>query len=58
MEVCLQEIESYEARVHFSDLLRRVEKGEEFLVTVRGTPVASLTGVKREHLPRVKGVTH
>lgn len=36
------EIGSFEARTHFSDLLRRVSSGEEFLVTTRGKPVARL----------------
>lgn len=36
------EIGSFEARTHFSDLLRRVERGDEFLVTMRGRPVARL----------------
>ena len=48
----MEEIGAFEARTHFSDLLRRVEKGEEFLVTVRGRPVASLTAVKPEQMER------
>lgn len=36
-------IGSFEARTHFSDLLRRVENGgERFVLTVRGKPVAVL----------------
>ena len=36
-------IGSFEARTHFSDLLRRVENGgERFVLTVRGKPVAEL----------------
>lgn len=38
----MQEIGSYEARVHFGDVLRRVERGEEFLVTMHGRPVARI----------------
>lgn len=48
----MEEIGSFEARTHFSELLRRVEKGEEFLVTMRGAPVASLTGILPEHRNR------
>ena len=44
----MEEIGSFEARTHFSELLRRVQKGEEFIVTQRGRPVASLTSA----LPR------
>lgn len=51
----MEEIGSWEARTHFSELLRRVEKGEEFLVTMRGKPIASLTGVIRAH--RQRGIT-
>ena len=39
----MTEIGSFEARTHFSDVLRRVALGEEFVVTVRGKPVAHLT---------------
>jgi prevent-host-death family protein len=38
----MTEISSFEARTHFSDLLRRVSQGEQFMVTVRGKPVACL----------------
>lgn len=51
----MEEIGSWEARTHFSELLRRVEKGEEFLVTMRGKPIASLTGVISAH--RQRGIT-
>ena len=37
------EIASFEARTHFSDLLRRVAGGEDFIVTTKGKPVAYLT---------------
>lgn len=36
------EISAFEAKTHFSDLLRRVACGEQFLVTMRGKPVARL----------------
>ena len=39
----MEQIGAFEARTHFGDLLRRVEMGEEFLVTVRGRPAAMLT---------------
>lgn len=39
----MTEIASFEAKTHFSDLLRRVtRKGERFVVTVRGKPAAML----------------
>jgi prevent-host-death family protein len=42
-------IGSFEARTHFSDLLRRVESGgEHFVLTVRGKPVAVLGPVDTE----------
>ena len=42
-------IGSFEARTHFSDLLRRVENGgERFVLTVRGKPVAVLGPVTPE----------
>lgn len=36
-------IGSAEAKTHFSELLRRVSQGEEFIVTSRGRPAARLT---------------
>jgi prevent-host-death family protein len=39
----MTEIASFEAKSHFSELLRRVTReGEKFVVTVRGKPVAVL----------------
>ena len=39
----MTEIGSFEAKTHFSDLLRRVTRGgERFVVTIRGKPVAIL----------------
>ena len=51
----MEEIGSFKARTHFGELLRRVEKGEEFVVTMRGRPVASLTSVAPRHRPRTIG---
>jgi prevent-host-death family protein len=48
----MEEVGSYQARTNFSELLRRVENGEEFLVTMRGKPIASLTGVSSRQSPR------
>ena len=39
----MKEIGAFEAKTHFSKLLARVAKGEEFLITLRGKPVARLT---------------
>jgi prevent-host-death family protein len=45
------EVGSFEAKTHFSDLLRRVDRnGERFIVTVRGKPVASLGPVEKPKL--------
>ncbi len=46
------QIGAFEARTHFSELLRRVDNGEEFLVTVRGRPVASLTAAEPSQMGR------
>ncbi len=43
----MTEIASFEAKTHFSDLLRRVAReGERFVVTVRGKPAAMLCPVE------------
>jgi len=41
----MPEIGAYEAKVKFSELLRRVEKGERFVITRHGVPVAVLEPV-------------
>ncbi len=38
---------AYDAKTHFSDLLERVEAGEEITITRHGSPVARLVPVKR-----------
>ena len=43
----MTKIGSFEAKTHFSDLLRRLtRRGEKFIVTVRGKPVATIDPVE------------
>ena len=35
-----------EAKAHLSELLSRVERGEELVITLRGRPVASLSPIQ------------
>jgi prevent-host-death family protein len=44
----MTEIPARELRNHVSDVLRRVEAGEEMIVTVSGRPVATLTPIRRQ----------
>jgi len=39
---------AYDAKTHFSELLERVESGEEITITKHGTPVARLVPVKKK----------
>ena len=39
---------AYEAKTHLSELLERVEAGEEITITKHGTPIAKLVPVKKE----------
>jgi prevent-host-death family protein len=39
-------IAAYEARTHFSELLARVEAGEEVTITRHGLPVARLSPIR------------
>lgn len=36
------EIGSFEAKTRFSEILRKVDEGEQFTVTLRGRPVADI----------------
>lgn len=42
---------AYAAKTHLSDLLERVQAGEEITITRHGAPVAKLVPVKREVKP-------
>ena len=42
---------AYEAKTHLSELLEKVEAGEEITITKHGAPVAKLVPVKREVRP-------
>ena len=41
----------YEAKTHLSELLEKVEAGEEITITKHGAPVAKLVPVKKEVRP-------
>jgi prevent-host-death family protein len=40
---------AYDAKTHFSELLDKVESGEEITITKHGTPVAKLVPVKKKY---------
>jgi prevent-host-death family protein len=44
-------VAAYEAKTHFSELLERVEGGEEVTITRHGAPVARLVPVRRKATP-------
>lgn len=39
---------AYEAKTHLSELLEKVEGGEEFTITKHGSPVAKLVPVRKK----------
>jgi prevent-host-death family protein len=43
---------AYEAKTHFSELLEKVEAGQEITITRHGTPVARLVPVKQKYTPQ------
>jgi len=44
-------IGAFEAKIHVSQLLERVERGEEIVITRRGKPVARLVPAATQHDP-------
>ena len=42
---------AYEAKTHLSELLEKVEAGEEITITKHGAPIARLVPVKKEISP-------
>jgi prevent-host-death family protein len=57
---------AYDAKTHFSELLEKVEAGEEITITKHGTPVARLVPVaksytaaeRREAIERIKKLSN
>lgn len=47
----MTEVSVTEAKAHLSELLDRVEQGEEIVITRRGRPVAKVSGVRRKREP-------
>jgi prevent-host-death family protein len=50
----VSEIGAYEAKTHLPKLLERVEKGERFVITRHGRPVAELIPVSERDTERVQ----
>ena len=42
---------AYDAKTHFSELLQRVEDGEEVTITRHGSPVAKMVPIKKASTP-------
>lgn len=42
---------AYDAKTHFSELLERVESGQEITITKHGHPVARLVPIKKTYSP-------
>jgi len=45
-----QQIGAFEAKTHFSQILEQVERGDDFIVTKRGKPVAKIIPIEQEKL--------
>lgn len=50
----MEKIGAYEAKTHLPKLLERVEKGERFVITRHGKPVAELVPVVRRSPERIR----
>ncbi|MGQ0657251.1 MAG: type II toxin-antitoxin system Phd/YefM family antitoxin [Chromatiales bacterium] len=50
----MPEIGAYEAKTHLPKLLERVEKGERFVITRHGRPVAELVPVARHDPAKIR----
>lgn len=51
----MKELAVYEAETRLSELLAEVEKGEHFIITRRGVPVARLVGAAPPAARRAQG---
>jgi len=43
-----QQIGAFEAKTHFSQILEKVERGADYVITRRGKPVARIIPLQRE----------
>ena len=43
-----QQIGAFEAKTHFSQIIQKVENGEDFIITKRGKPVAKIIPFRKE----------
>lgn len=51
----MTQVNIYEAKTRLSNLLERVEAGEEIIIARNGKPIASLVPLQRKRSPRVPG---
>jgi len=49
------QVDIHEAKTHFSQLLARVERGEEVIIAKEGKPIARLVSVRERPARRVPG---
>lgn len=52
--IAMAEIGAYEAKTHLPRLLERVQKGERFVITKHGRPVAELAPIAKRDVEQVK----
>ena len=50
----MPEIGAYEAKTHLPKLLERVQKGERFVITRHGHPIAELIPVSGRNVERIR----
>ncbi len=48
IELLINTIGIFEVETHFTKLIQRVQDGEEFLITKRGTPVAKIISLEKD----------
>jgi len=51
-----QQIGTFEAKTHFSQLIEKVEGGEDFIITKRGIPVAKLVPYEEKKMTRKEAI--
>lgn len=49
-----QTIGAFDAKTHFSELLNRVEAGEEIIITRRGKPIAKIVSTAERNTDSIK----
>lgn len=54
MNTILEKVTVFDAKTHLSDLLKKVQNGENFIITLRGKSIAKIVPFSEENTESIK----